>query len=159
MTDEYKQINRLQKVPCITIINADGSIGFKLSESIAIYRFLDQEYAIADHWYPKEKKLRARIDEYLEWQHMNTRLNCSTYFLIKVRRMLTGKPTSENELKTARKHVDRTLDVIENIWLGQQDQRFIASDEISIADIVAATEIIQTSIYFLFILISFLANH
>lgn len=132
-------------MPCITIVNADGTIAFKLSESIAIYRFLDQEYDIADHWYPKDKKQRARIDEYLEWQHMNTRLNCSTFFLIKVRRMLTGKVTSETELKTARKHVDRTLDVIENIWLGQQDQRFIAGDQISIADIVAATEIIQTS--------------
>lgn len=123
-------------------------VDFKLSESIAIYRYLDQSYRIADHWYPKDKKSRARVDEYLEWQHMNTRLNCSRYFLIVFRRKLLGKPMPELELKRALRDMEKTLDIIEEIWLGGQNgQKFIATkDEISVADIVAATELIQISI-------------
>lgn len=146
MTNEYKQVNRFQKIPCITIKNDDGIVDFKLSESIAIYRYLVQIYNIADHWYPMDKKCRARIDEYLEWQHMNTRLHCSKYFLIIFRRTLLGKPIPEFELKRTLKDMEKTLDTIEKIWLGQMGQKFIASnDKISIADVVAATELIQIS--------------
>ena len=28
---------------------------------------------VADHWYPKESQAQARVDEYLEWQHLGTR--------------------------------------------------------------------------------------
>ena len=28
---------------------------------------------VADHWYPKESQVQARVDEYLEWQHLGTR--------------------------------------------------------------------------------------
>lgn len=43
---------------------------FKLAESIAIYRYLASEHKIADNWYPKDSKKRAKVDEYLEWQHV-----------------------------------------------------------------------------------------
>jgi glutathione S-transferase len=38
LTDEFKNINRFQKVPCI-VENDDGDV-FKLSESVAIFRFV-----------------------------------------------------------------------------------------------------------------------
>lgn len=37
-----------------------------------------------DHWYPKDSRAQARVDEYLEWQHANTRLSCAMYFQHKV---------------------------------------------------------------------------
>ena len=30
-------------------------------------------HQVADHWYPKESQAQARVDEYLEWQHLGTR--------------------------------------------------------------------------------------
>lgn len=68
LTDEYQNINRFKKIPCIV----DGD--FKLAESIAIYRYLASVYKVDDQWYPKDAKKRARVDEYLEWQHVSTLL-------------------------------------------------------------------------------------
>lgn len=39
---------------------------------------------MADHWYPKDSQKQARVDEYLEWQHNNTRAHCTEYFRRKV---------------------------------------------------------------------------
>lgn len=60
LTDEFKAINRFQKVPCI--VDTDG---FKLSESVAIFRYLMQNKGefFDDHWYPKDVRARALIDE------------------------------------------------------------------------------------------------
>lgn len=62
MTDEYKAINKFQKVPCI--VDHDG---FKLSESIAILRYLDRknEYPLLKPLYPEDSKTRALVDEFL----------------------------------------------------------------------------------------------
>lgn len=52
--------------------------------SVAILRYLCREKNVPDHWYPKDSKQQAKVDEYLEWQHLDTRLNCSMYFQHKV---------------------------------------------------------------------------
>lgn len=52
--------------------------------SVAILRYLCREHSVDDHWYPKDSKAQARVDEYLEWQHLNTRLFCAMYFQHKV---------------------------------------------------------------------------
>ncbi|KAL1377312.1 hypothetical protein pipiens_016350, partial [Culex pipiens pipiens] len=77
LTDEFKAVNRFQKVPCI--VDKGGDL--KLAESVAILRYLAREYpAVADHWYPKDSRLRARVDEYMSWQQHNTRATCAIYF-------------------------------------------------------------------------------
>lgn len=48
--------------------------------SIAMVRYLAREYDIQDNWYPKDSKSQARVDEYLEWQHLNIRLFGSMVF-------------------------------------------------------------------------------
>merc|ERR1719158_1809903 len=65
-TEEYTKMNPLQKVPVIK----DGD--FVLTESVAMFRYLAREKNVADHWYPSDSKAQARVDEYLEWQHLNT---------------------------------------------------------------------------------------
>lgn len=80
LTDEFKQnVNRFQKVPCI------DDNGFKLSESVAIFRYLAHENKdkFEDNWYPVDVKKRALVDEYMEWQHNNTRMTCAMFFQTK----------------------------------------------------------------------------
>jgi len=52
--------------------------------SIAILRYICRTYNVADHWYPKDSVKQAKVDEYLEWQHTNTRADCALYHLHKV---------------------------------------------------------------------------
>lgn len=138
LSDEFKEINRFKKLPCIT----DGD--FKLSESIAILRYLDAKFPITEQFYSKEAQKRARIDEYLEWQHLNTRLGCTNTFRIQViQPLLTGKPPNPAELKAATTYRERVLQDIEEIWL--EKNNYIVGDKLTIADIFAACEIEQSS--------------
>lgn len=52
---------------------------------MAIFRYLTREYNVADHWYPKDSKAMAQVDEFLEWQHLNLRAHGSMLFLHKVK--------------------------------------------------------------------------
>jgi len=135
-TKEFKEINRFQKVPCIV----DGD--FKLAESVAILRYLDGLGLLSEQLYPKNLKERARVDEYLEWQHLNTRLNGFMYFQHLLRPLFAGKEVIPQRLQTLEGHFQKTLDNIENIWL--KSSKYIASDKnLTIADIFAACEIEQ----------------
>lgn len=140
LSDEFKAINRFQKVPCI------DDDGFKLSESVAIFRYVMQSKKdyFDDHWYPNDNKSRAMIDEYLEWQHNNTRLGCAMYFQSKfLIPKMSGQPVSENKVQAFKKQMEGALTSLENIWLESADKQFIASKEISFADILAACELEQ----------------
>ncbi len=41
--------------------------------SVAIIQYLAGTFNTKDHWYPKENKTRARVDEYLAWHQGNLR--------------------------------------------------------------------------------------
>lgn len=78
-SEEYvKNIHPFGKVPAI-----DDS-GFKLIESVAILRYLARKYDVDDHWYPKDLEGQARVDEFLEWQHIGLRLPLGMFFVLKV---------------------------------------------------------------------------
>lgn len=131
-------MNRFQLVPCI------DDDAFKLSASVAIFRYLAQKYRVPDNLYPQDAKKRALVDEYLEWQHLNTRLACSNLFRLQfIQPLLRGKPSDEREVKAAIKYREVTLEKIENIWLGSG--KFIVGNDLSVADLLAACEIEQTS--------------
>ncbi|KAJ8971842.1 hypothetical protein NQ317_001555 [Molorchus minor] len=79
LTEEFKEnYSKFQKVPFIH----DGN--FRLTETVGILRYLTREYPTEDHWYPNDSKQQAKVDEYLEWQHLNTRLFCASYFQTKM---------------------------------------------------------------------------
>jgi len=139
-TPEYSAISPFNKVPVIK----DGD--FVLSESIAMFRYLAREKEIADHWYPKDSKGQARVDEYLEWQHLNTRINCSMYFLNRwMRPMMKQTAPDEKNVAKLLKTMNKTLDEIEKVWLKDGSKPYIAGDRISVADILAACELEQPS--------------
>lgn len=141
LTDEFKNdVNRFQKVPCI-IDN-----GFKLSESVAILRYLKSTTtSIPDSLYPSDVKGQAQVDEYLEWQHNNTRLTCAMYFqLMWLLPKMFGKEQNPKQIAEMKKRMETCLDQIENIWLA--DNKFLAGNTLTAADIFAACEIEQPRI-------------
>uniref|UniRef100_A0A8D2QPM6 glutathione transferase n=1 Tax=Zosterops lateralis melanops TaxID=1220523 RepID=A0A8D2QPM6_ZOSLA len=131
-TEEFRKVNVLMKVPALK----DGS--FTLAESVAILLYLAQKFKTPDHWYPSDLQKRARVDEYLSWQHSNIRMKGSKLFLCKVKPLcLTNqvlRTFATEELNTALKQFEEKF---------LQDKPFIAGSEISLADLVAVVELMQ----------------
>lgn len=138
LTDDYKrEINRFQRVPCI------HDNGHKLAESVAILRYLSAKGKIPEPLYPKYFVDQSRVDEFLEWQHMTLRLTCAMYFrTVWLEPLLTGKTPTEAKIEVMRMHMERNLDVVEEVWLEGKD--FLTGNSLTVADVFAACEIEQT---------------
>uniref|UniRef100_A0A8D2P8H8 glutathione transferase n=1 Tax=Zosterops lateralis melanops TaxID=1220523 RepID=A0A8D2P8H8_ZOSLA len=135
-TEEFRKVNVLMKVPALK----DGS--FTLAESVAILLYLAQKFKTPDHWYPSDLQKRARVDEYLSWQHSNIRMKGSKLFLCKVKPLcLTNQPLPPEKLEFATEELNTALKQFEEKFL--QDKPFIAGSEISLADLVAVVELMQ----------------
>lgn len=114
-----------------------------MTESVAILRYLCREHNVPDHWYPKDSKKQAKVDEFLEYQHIGLRLHCAMYFQMKwLRPMMSGKPPRPEKVAEFEGRMVTALDEINDIWL--KDHPYLAGGEISIADILGACEIEQT---------------
>ncbi|XP_049830734.1 glutathione S-transferase theta-1-like [Schistocerca gregaria] len=134
--EEFSKLNPMKKVPMII----DGD--FTLTESVGILRYLSRERNVPDHWYPADSKRQARVDEYLEWQHTNTRRSCSLYFTSKfLFPAMKGKQPNPETVARREQIMAATLNEVENIWLNNKP--YLAGDEISIADLLGACEIEQ----------------
>ncbi|XP_022085674.1 glutathione S-transferase theta-1-like [Acanthaster planci] len=148
--DAYLAINPLAVVP--SIVDDD----FKLSEGMAILKYLARRYKVADHWYPEDLKARAKIDQYLDWQHTGIRKESIEAGLILHSLKTTGNPTYVTQLAQSIETIGKTLETIEKVFLG--DKKYIASDEISIADICCLNEVMQIT-WFLRSRTDLLAGH
>ncbi|KAH8324732.1 hypothetical protein KR074_012074 [Drosophila pseudoananassae] len=138
LTDEYKKINRFQKVPAIV----DGN--FQLGESVSIVRYLSDKGLFSEALYPKSVEGRARVDEFLEWQHLNVRLVCALFFRsvwLLPAKGLAPPPKPETVQKLI-KDVEANLGLVERIWL---EKDFLIGDKLTVADIFGASEINQMS--------------
>lgn len=156
LTDEYRDnVNRFKKVPAIV------DNGFQLSESVAIFRYLVSRNSnqIDDQWYPKNDRVRARVDEYCEWQHTQIRQTCAQYFILKYMkpRTIGSSPDDVNIIASAEKQMAKTLDKFENLWL--KPGRFISgTNKISFADLLAACELEQPSKFTSMLMLNQLRN-
>uniref|UniRef100_A0A8C3F1L6 glutathione transferase n=1 Tax=Chrysemys picta bellii TaxID=8478 RepID=A0A8C3F1L6_CHRPI len=130
-SDGFGKVNILRKVPALK----DG--GFTLAESPAILTYLSQTYKTPDHWYPLDMKKRARVDEYLSWHHSTIRSSVFKIFWLKVRDLNIQSWTSYEALE------DLTIPLkqLEEKFL--QDKPFLVGNMISLADLVAVTELMQ----------------
>ncbi|KAL6260195.1 hypothetical protein P5V15_007730 [Pogonomyrmex californicus] len=138
-TPEFEKINPFKKVPAI------DHDGFKLIESIAIMRYVSREFNVDDHWYPSDSKARAKVDEFIEWQHLNTRLHCGQYFMMKfLNPLLRGTSPKPEKIAELEKAMSDNIDLIENIWL--KDKLYLTGNTISVADIFGACELEQPGI-------------
>lgn len=125
-------LTRFQSAPSI---NDNGLI---LTESIEIFKYLTSEKLIPEHWYPRESKLRGRINEYLEWQQRNLKINCSMYTESK------WSGNDEKLIKNRKDGMEKDLDFIENVWLKDSGDYMIGK-KITVADLLAAADLEQPS--------------
>ncbi|XP_067861565.1 glutathione S-transferase theta-1-like [Heptranchias perlo] len=133
---EFGKVNALRQVPAIK----DGD--FTLAESLAILKYLARKYQTPDHWYPADLQKRARVDEYLAWQHMTIRYQGTRIFMFKsLLPALTGQPISKDRVDEAQEDMQSVVQSFENKFL--QDGRYIVGEQVSLADLVALVELMQ----------------
>jgi len=133
---EFVAMNPFHSLPVIV------DDGFTIVESVASAKHLARTKNVDDHWYPKDPKKRARVDEYLAWQHTGIRA-ASNKVLMKflLEAAFSGKPVPEEDKDAALKAFGENLGSIESYFL--KDKPFIVGDDITIADIFAVSEIQQ----------------
>uniref|UniRef100_A0A9L0RJ89 glutathione transferase n=1 Tax=Equus caballus TaxID=9796 RepID=A0A9L0RJ89_HORSE len=135
-SDAFVQVNPLRKVPALK----DGD--FTLAESVAILLYLSRKYKTPDHWYPQDLQARARVDEYLAWQHTALRSSCSRAMWQKLLGpVLLGVQVPPETLASTLAELDRNLQLLEDKFL--KDQAFLTGPHISVADLVAITELMH----------------
>lgn len=137
-TEEYrKNVNHFGLLPVIH----DGD--FRLTESVAIFRYITKKFPVDDFWYPKDLKARARVDEYLCWTHNNIRLRVGLAFFTKFRDpLITGKPAKLEVTEKYDKELQKCLNDFERLWTGNV---FIAGDKLTFADVLASCDLEQAS--------------
>uniref|UniRef100_A0A3B3ZRY0 glutathione transferase n=2 Tax=Periophthalmus magnuspinnatus TaxID=409849 RepID=A0A3B3ZRY0_9GOBI len=135
-SEEFGKINIMRKVPVMK--DAD----FILTESTAILDYMVQKHRGPTHWFPSELQPRARVNEYLSWQHTNLRTTGSKVFLLKVVfPMMMGCDAPKEKMDAAMDGLNESLSLLENYFL--QDKPFIIGNQISVADVVAIAEVMQ----------------
>nr|XP_008534717.1 PREDICTED: glutathione S-transferase theta-1 isoform X3 [Equus przewalskii] len=133
---DFAQLNPLKKVPVLK----DGD--FTLTESVAILLYLTRKYKTPDHWYPQDLQARARVDEYLAWQHTALRRNCLRTLWHKLMLpVFMGEPVAPEMLAATLAELDGSLQLLEDKFL--QNKAFFAGPHISLADLVAITELMH----------------
>ena len=138
LTEEYSQINPHQEVPAI--VHED----FNLWESAAIINYIADVFNVDDQWYPKDIKIRARINSYLHWHHQNVREPIAGYILVKVighKFFGLSEPTPE-VVAGAKAEYDKAFESLK--WTLADTGYIGRTPEATVADIFAYSEVAQT---------------
>ncbi|XP_049322363.1 glutathione S-transferase theta-1 [Astyanax mexicanus] len=134
--EDFGKVSAWRKVPAIK----DGD--FCLCESVAIMMYLVEKYNTPDNWYPADLQKRARVNEYLSWQHSAIRIHGGKMLWLKLMiPKVMGVEVPQEKMDAAIEDLNGSLKLIEENFL--QDRPFIAGDQISLADLVAIVEMMQ----------------
>lgn len=137
MSEDYKKINPFGKIPAISLSQEN----FKMAESCSILRFLASYYKTDEKWYPSKNPFRrALIDQWLDWHHTNSRLAFSNLVFSKLFQPVLEKKGIKRETFKTENMVPKVLSFLDKIL---KTRKYIADDEISIADLIISCEINQ----------------
>jgi len=130
-SEEFLKLNPVGKVP--VLVDTDND--FILTESIAIFRYVSRKHPNA--LYPDGAVDQAKVDEYLSWQHMNTRMKASAVFITEVfKSKMFGMG-----LDAALSQCESMLDDLHTMFI--KDKQFILGDTLSFADVLCVCELMQ----------------
>lgn len=97
--------------------------------------------SLPSHWCPTDPRTKARVDEYLQWHHNNLRLGSAVYFQVSKG---IGAFSRIPEVQPIFNFLmNSSLDLLENVWLGDENKEFLTCNQVTFADILAACEIEQ----------------
>jgi glutathione S-transferase len=142
-TPEFTKINPFQEMPAI--LHDD----YNLWESAAIVSYLAETFNIDNNWYPKDIRVRGRINSYLHWHHQNIRYPCNNYLEQKViYPKFGGTALTEDQEAPLRARFNQFLSELK--WLLSETRYVARTSQISIADIFAFNEINLVTGFFSF---------
>ena len=131
MTPEFAKINPSQLVPVLE----DGD--FRLTESAAIVRYLADKAGSAA--YPKDLKLRARVNEMMDWFNSNSYKDFA-YGLIYPQAFPSHKRPGDDvqagTLAWGKQKTEGWLKILDQQLLG--NKKFLCGDSITLADYMGA---------------------
>ncbi|KAM3868177.1 glutathione S-transferase theta-1a [Diretmus argenteus] len=134
--EEFGKVSVMRKVP----VMKDGN--FILTESVAILKYMAEKFLAPDHWYPADLQQRARVNEYLAWQHKAIRAHGTKVFWFRaVIPVVSGSEVPKDKMDSALEDLTQSLSLLEMKFL--QNKPFIIGEKISLADLVAIVELMQ----------------
>lgn len=86
-------VNPVGQVPAIVDVD-----GFCLAESHAILKYLCATRPVAPTWYPADPKVRARVDQMLDFHHARIRRGCAPISFGRAMGPLGGIPVDSEEI-------------------------------------------------------------
>lgn len=132
----FSDVNPFKKIPAVK----DGDL--LILESCAAIRYLAAKYDGSGKWYPSDLAVRCKVDEYLDWQHANTRAHGVGIYFNKI--LLPAMKKTEPDMEVVSKHekeMARVEEQFASYFLASKP--FITGDSPTIADLVAAVELEQ----------------
>ena len=138
LSEEFKLLNIHSYVPVIKQTEPNRK-DFILYESHSILRFLSSFYKTNETWYPNRNLYRkAKIDEYLDYHHINTR-----FILMNKFRETISKQTKNTGRKFYLVEDEKLDNLLEKFESTLGKQKYIIDDKISIADLSLTSELNQ----------------
>jgi glutathione S-transferase len=135
LTEEYQKINPFQAIPAI--LHGD----YNLWESAAIVTYISEVYDKDNSWYPKDLRVRGRINAYLHWHHQAVRDPCMAYIGAKITGpKFFGQPeiTEEQEIPIK----ERFNQMLADLKWALGETRYVArTSGPTIADVFAYNEL------------------
>ena len=135
LTPEFARINPYQTMPAIL------HNGHNVWESPAIVSYIAAVYNTDNQWYPKDPRVRSRIDAYFHWHHLGVREPCMNYLRGKVLGpKLMGLPELTDEQEAPLRA--RFIELLDDIKWHIASTGYVARTTTpSIADVFAFNEV------------------
>lgn len=119
-------------------ILCDGD--FVVWESAAIGFYLNERFDLPGHWFGRDLRERATIQQYLHWHSTILRRGAGAFFYTHFAECIWGKRDYSEEIAKGRYTLEESLGYLE-AWVTERD--YVCSDEVSFADLMGYHELVS----------------